>query len=121
MAGEGEEVCAQLLEVDRETRRGLRAVEQDRDAAVVGQPDDVFHRGMGADGVGDVGTRDDLRALREQRLVGLEIEGARVVDRDHAKLCPLFEAQLLPGNEVRVVLERAHDHLVALAHVCAAV
>ena len=77
VAGEGVEIDVEILDVDVEVHRALAAIGQHRDAARMGERDDLLHRRDGAEHVGHVGDCDDLRARRQQRLEGLEVEGCR--------------------------------------------
>ncbi len=107
------EIAVELADVDREVGHRLRAVDQDRHAAGVGELDHLAHRVDGAEGVGDVDHSDDLRALRQQPLVLLEDDVAVVVDRDHLEDRAALLAQQLPGDDVGVVLHGRDQDLVA--------
>ncbi len=61
------------------------------------------------------------RARPEQALVLLEDDLAALVDRRDAQLGALLRAELLPGDDVRVVFEPRDDDLVAGPDVPAAV
>src|SRR5581483_7617354 len=71
--------------------------------------------------IGNVSDSDDLCARANQFLELVQQQLALIVDRDDAQLRALLLAQNLPGNDVRVVLHRADEHLVACTDVCASV
>ena len=68
-----------------------------------------------AEHVGDVGDRDELGPLADQRLELVEKELASVADRCNPQLCASPLADHLPGDDVRVVLHLGDEDLVALA------
>ncbi len=74
----------------------------------------------GAERVRDLGHRDELRARAEQARVLLEDHLAAVGDGHDLERRALLPRQQLPRDDVRVVLERREDDLVAGAEVLAA-
>ncbi len=104
VAGDRVEVDAERGDVERHLRRRLGAVGDDDRAGVVGHRADLGERVLGAEDVGDVGDREELRAAFEQPAQRVQIEQAVVVDRRPVDLRPDPLGQLLPGHDVRVVL-----------------
>jgi hypothetical protein len=119
--GESVEVAIQVAHVDFQMRRGLRAVEQDGDVLTVRQLDDPFNRVDRAERVRNVRDGDHLDALVEHPRELFDQQLAVVVDLDHAQLRPLLFAEHLPRDDVRVVLHRGDDDLVAFVDEFAAV
>ncbi len=117
MAGDRVEVDAELGDVDRHLRRRLGAVGEDQRAGLVGQARDLGQRVLGAEHVGDVGDRDQLRPALEQRREGLHVEQPVVVDRRPVDLRPDPLGELLPGDDVGVVLHLGQEDAVAGADV----
>ena len=64
VAGEDIEIATNILHVDVEVDRGLCPIEQDRNAAGMGATHNLLHRHHGAEHVGHMGERHDLRARR---------------------------------------------------------
>ena len=75
----------------------------------------------GAQHVGDVAHRHDLRAVGEEALVGLEVDLAAVGDGDLDDPATLANGELLPGHDVGVVLQLGDQDVVTLLHPCVAV
>ena len=113
MSGEGVEVAAQIADVDGQVRHRLRAVHQHRHAARVGPLDDGADRVDGAERVGDVSDREKAGARPEQPLQLVELQLSALVDAGDPQRGAALRAEQLPGNQVRVVLERRDQHLVA--------
>ena len=114
VAGEDEEVAAEILHVDRQVHGRLAAVDQHRNAALVRDAADLLDRHDRPGDVRHVDDRDHLRPLGQELLEGFEVERAVVVDRrplDH-RAAPF--AMEVPGHDVGVVLEDGDDDLVAL-------
>ena len=113
VAGEGVEIAAQRLDVDRPVRGALGAVEDQERAHRVGgvaQAPDLGHR------TGDVGGMrdgDDPRPRRNHVVQAVVVESALLGDRDRAdpRTHPL--GRHLPGDDVAVVLELRDQDLVA--------
>src|ERR1700694_2899714 len=55
---------------------------------------------------------DDLRALIEQSAQKLQIDPAVRRELADSELRALFPGEHLPGDEVRVMIERSHDYLI---------
>ena len=71
-----------------------------------------------AERVRDVVERDDLRARPDERREMVDVDrGRRSSGRQMRSLAPVVDRELLPGDEVGVVLEPRDDDLVAGAHV----
>ena len=107
VAGERVEVAAERLHVDGEVGCRLRAIDQDRHAAGVGQVGDGADRVDRADGVGNVGQRQQAGARPDPGGQLVERQLAVVGDGGGDEAGALLLAQHLPGDDVRVVLQRA--------------
>ncbi len=75
----------------------------------------LAHRVDGAEDVGGVGEREDLGALGQQTVEAVQVEPALVGDRHPAQGRAGAARQLLPRDEVGVVLHLGDEHLVARA------
>ena len=109
--GDGDEVGAERLHVEADVRRGLGGVAgEDRAALVrpVGEPAGVGDR---AERVRDDVRGDDLHVLEVGDRVEQQV--AVVVDRDDPEVGAGAVRDVLPGDEVRVVLELGREHDVA--------
>jgi len=115
VAGEDVEVRVERLHVDLEVHGALAAVDQHRDVAGMGAGDHVGDRHDGAGDVGHVRDRDHLRAWRERRLEGVEIEAAVVAHVDELQHRALPLAQEVPRHDVGMMFENGDDDLVARA------
>ena len=111
------EVAVERLHVHFQVRGRLGAVDQDGNPLRVSEAHDLADRVDGAQSVGDVGDRDDLRPIGQKPLELCQDELSAQVDRDHLQLRPFFLAQHLPGDDVGVVLEGRDQHFVARSHV----
>ena len=120
MPGEGQEVTADGRYVDRHVRRGLGGVDQDQCACLVRHGSDLANRVDGPQRVAHVGHRQQLRMRRQLRAQVVEIEAAVVADRDVVEGGAHLAGQLLPGNDVGVVLELGGHHPVSGTQVGAA-
>ena len=114
MPGEDQEVRAQLGDVDRRVRHRLRAVDQHQRADLVRPGDDLAERVDRAEDVRLLGDRDELGALVDHRRQVGEVEPAVVGEPEPAQGRAGALAQLLPGQQVGVVLHLGDDDLVAL-------
>ncbi len=112
--GEGEEVAAECRDVDAPVRSSLRRVD-DHDRALLVRPGgERLDRVDRPQRVRDEGGRDDLdAALLFDHFERIELQLAAAVDGDRAELRAGTLCDLLPGNEVRVVLELGRDNDVA--------
>ena len=117
MAGEDVEVAADALHIYRYVGDGLGAVQQDGDAAGVGQLHDLLRRVDGAEGIGLVDDGHQLGAVSEQLFVLVQQQLAVVVDGDDLEVGALFLAQNLPRDDVGVMLHSRNDDFIALAYV----
>ena len=99
--------------VDRPVRRVVDGVRPGERAGVVRELHEASHVGSGADGVGGDGEGDDARPLGEEPfdvvVVDLELVGEPGDADDDAEVV----GELEPGRDVRVVVERSDDDLVA--------
>ena len=120
MAAEGVEIHAQVVEAHADVRRALCAVAHHQRAGAARDGGDLAHGIHRAERVGDVIEGYHLGARRDEEAQRLEIhmmvrcEGAHVEQRPHGP------RELLPRDEVGVMLQRSHDDLVTRAHVRAA-
>ena len=117
VAGDGDEVGAERLHVDRAVRCRLRRVDDADRALVVGPGGEPRNVVDGAERVRDETRRDDLDVAPGERVERVELQLARVVERDHLEVRPGAAGDRLPGHEVRVVLELGDEHEVAGAEV----
>ena len=122
VAGEGVEVAAQRLNVDRAVGGGLRAVDDQDGAAIVGprgQRRDVVD---GAERVGDVGDGDQLDVLDGgQALLRVGVEAAVVGQAQVVQRGAGLLGEELPRHQVRVVLHLGGDDRITGADEGAAV
>ena len=115
---EAEEVDAERLHVDAAVRDGLRGVDDHDRALLVGPGGEPVDRVDRAERVGDEVRGDDLDPACLRDLVEpVEAQLAGVFDPDHAELGAGALRDLLPGDEIRVVLELGDDGDVAGAEV----
>ena len=110
----GEEVGADRLDVDRQVRRGVDGVHERQAARLVGPVDELGDRVDGPDRVGRPAERDQLRALVEDGVEGLDVErdvvGADVHGPDDE---PAVRGGAPPRPHVRLVVQRRHHDRVA--------
>ncbi len=120
MAGEDVEIAIDVLHVHRQMHRALAAIDQDRNAARMGEPHDLLHRHDRAEHVRHMGDGDHLGARRKR---GLEILKPEFAFRRHRNPFQLRAAPLaveMPGHDVGMVLHDGEHDLVALADAHAA-
>ncbi len=115
MTAEGIEVAVEGRDVDGHVGHRLGAVDQHQGADGVGGLGDLANRQHRPEGVRHVGHGDQTRMGADARGHVLEPHLARVGDGRDDELRPALVAHLLPGHDVRVVLEGAHEHLITLA------
>ncbi|OEI67394.1 hypothetical protein Cus16_2994 [Curtobacterium sp. ER1/6] len=113
--GERGEVDAELLHVERTVRRRLAGVEHDEGAVLVRGGDDLRHGRDHAGDVRHVREGDDPGPVGDAR--GRVVGGPRAVvgDRHPAERRTGQGRELLPRDEVRVVLGLGDEYLVARA------
>ena len=111
--GEGVEVDPELGDVNRQLRRRLRPVDEHQGACRVGQLGDLGDRVERAEHVRDVGHRDELRLAGERGLEVLADQRSVVVDADPVDLGAHGLGELLPGNDVGVVLHHGQHQPIA--------
>ena len=112
MRREGEKVAAKLAHVYAHVRHGLRAVDHHVGAHLVRALGDHGNIVLNAQDVGDLRHRDDLGA--QANLCG-NLLGRDAVVLVHAQVDQVgagLAADLLPRDEVRVVLHDGDDHVV---------
>ena len=93
-------------------RDGLRSIDEGEGSLRLGGDDHLFHRVDGAEGVGDVADGEEIGALGEEGVEGLQIEGAVVEDGNDFELGTAAFAKHLPGDDVGVVLEVGDEDFV---------
>ena len=113
VAREGEEVAAELSDVDGDVRYGLRTVNHQVRPVLVRE---LRHTGDGigdAQDIGDVGGGNDLGLGTDLCLHLLVGDEAALVAVHVDELCANLLADLLPGDEVAVMLHDGDADLVA--------
>ena len=114
VAGEGDEVGAPGLHVGGEVGDVLRGVDHRDGAGVVGGAHQPVDREQRAEHVRHGREGDDLGAVDQPVEVG-EVEVAVGPDRDPAQLDAQLVVELVPGDDVGVVLELGeHDRVAGL-------
>ena len=113
VAGEHGEVDIERVEVEGQVRRGLAGVEHDEGADRVRQLDERRDGVDRAEHVGHVGERDHLGARADDLGRLIEPQLTVVVEADDPEGGTGARGELLPGNEVGVVLRLGDDDLVA--------
>ena len=88
VAGEAVEVAAERGDVDGDVRRGLRAVDQHRNAGGLRHAAKLCHRVDGAQRVGDVGDGQQARTLAQHPLGGGQVEFAGIRNRNRHVVAP---------------------------------
>ena len=114
MAGERVEVAVEILDVDREVRRGLRAVDDGGRPRGARECDEVAHGVHGAEGVRDMPEGGDAHVARGEltlEILGVEGAGGRDPCGDQGRSRAL--AGELPGHDVGVVFQFRHQDPVA--------
>ena len=115
---ECEEVAVELLHVDRVVRRGLRRVDDHDRSLVVGPGCKSLDRVDRAERIRDEVVGDDLDVPQSCDLVErVEAELAVRVERDRGEGRAVALGDVLPRDEVRVVLELRDEHDVPRAEV----
>lgn len=121
MPGEGEEVGAQLPYVHGAVGHGLGAVDHHQRPDGVRAVGDQPYRIESAEDVRLMGEGDDLRPLVEEFVDTGQIEAALVREPEPVQGRAGALRELLPGDEVRVVLHlRDHDPVARAEPVCVA-
>ncbi len=111
VAGEGDEVGLQRLDVQHHVRRGLRGVDHDQRADRLGLAHDGFDRVDGAQQVGDQGEGDHLGLLGDQLVDVGQVEPALVGQPEPLQLRAGALREQLPRDDVGVVLHLRDDDL----------
>jgi hypothetical protein len=107
----------EVADVDREVADRLGAVDQDARVVAVGERRHLLDGRHGSEHVRGMAEGDELRPRAEQVLERRHVDPAALVERDDFEIRPLVVGEQLPGHDVRVVLERRQDDLVARADV----
>ena len=115
VAGEGEEIGTQGLDVDGQMGGGLGGIDHDERAGLFRGGGHFGDRVDGAEGVGNPGEGEDFGALAEERGEGVLIKRAVVVAGNHleGRAGPL--AEHLPRDDVRVVFQGGNEDFVAFS------
>ena len=121
VAGERVEIAIQVLHVDRQVRRRLRAVDQHRHAARMRERDHLFDRVDAAQRVGDMRRRrrSRVRSLNSASYSSTSSSPASLIGTTRI-VAPFSCGQHLPGHDVGVVLQHGQDDFVAGADELAA-
>ncbi len=98
--------------VEAQMRCRLARVEHGQRAHAAGEGDELRDGVHDAEHVRHVREGDDLGALADEVGCGVQVEHAVVEHGDVAQARPGAGGELLPGDEVRVVLDRRRDDLV---------
>ena len=98
-------------------RRGLSAVAERQRADILRNGGDLVHRIDGTERVRDVSERDHLGLARDERAQLFQIHFTRGRQLTDAELGAHRRSELLPGNEVGVMLHARHHHPVASPNV----
>ncbi len=112
VSGKDIPVSAERLHVHGLVGHGLRAVNEDARADGLGHRRHGLDRRDGAERIGDMRDRDDLRLRPEQLRVFVDQNLSVIVHRNDAQPGAAFRGNLLPGHDVRVMLQPADDDLV---------
>src|SRR5688500_14422144 len=95
-------------------RSALRAVNDDQRISLPPHHFcDLTHRIDGAQRVRNVAERDDTRPMSQHRSQSVEIDSPVTCQLADAETRAALDRQLLPGDEVRVMLERGDHYVVA--------
>jgi hypothetical protein len=104
VSGERQEVGAEGVDVGGDVRDVLARVDARQGTGRVGGIGEHPHRGDGADHVRHGRERQELRPVEQAVEIG-EVQAAVVGEGDPAQLEAALGGQLLPGDDVGVVLE----------------
>ena len=114
--GEGGKVDPQRSQVDRQVRHRLAGVEDGQRADGMGRGGQLTDRVDCAEDIADVGEREDLGPLGQQAVQRGQVELATGGEVDPAQRRAGPPGQLLPRDEVGMVLHRGDEDLVAVVH-----
>ncbi|SLE02389.1 Uncharacterised protein [Mycobacteroides abscessus subsp. massiliense] len=120
MAREDEEVGAEFLQVDRQMRHRLCAVDEHTCAISVCDLDDLLGRGHRSQRVGNLSGRNQFGAWANQIFQLGEQQVAGIVHRGHLDHGAGLLRNQLPRNDIGVVFQVGDDDLVAVPQVLAA-
>ena len=112
MPGERDEVRAERGDVDGDVRHRLRAVQQHQRTDLPGPGDEDVDGVDGAEQVGVVHHRDELRALVDELVELRQVEPALVGEAEPAQRRAGALGEQLPRHDVGVVLHLGDDDLV---------
>ena len=117
MACEYVEVCPQISDVDVEMNGALRAVHQDGDAALMGEPDHLLDRRRRSQDIRHLRDSDDPGSLIQGPLKRVDREGTIIANVDPPQYGPLAFAMEMPRHNVGVMLHYAERNFVARTNV----
>ncbi|MNC43117.1 hypothetical protein D3C75_919650 [compost metagenome] len=117
MAGQCVEIAIQRLNIHLHMRGALRSVHNDYSAVAVSDSRQLFNRMGNAHYIGDIRYGDDLGLIRNRLLGILKRDGPVLLQRNELQGCSCLLRQLLPWNEVAVMLHLGDDDLVAFTNV----
>jgi len=107
------EIHVQGLHIHRRVGNALGSVQQDQGTMPMGDRDHLLNGRDRAQGIGDLGEGDQLRAGVEQMLVRFQDHLAGVIHWGDPQPGSLLMGQLLPGHDVGVMLEMGEHDLIA--------
>ena len=113
MRAEGIEVRSDRLDIGTRMCDGLRSVDEDEGTSFVRQARDFGYGIDRAEDVADMGDGDKARTLTEQGAIGIHIDLTYGRQGDDTQMRPATLAHHLPRHDIRVVLHRTDDDLVA--------
>src|SRR5439155_19316845 len=113
VAAEAVEVDIELVDIERQVGRRLRAIAHDQCAHAARNGGDIADGIDRAERVGDMAECNDFRSTVHQRRKLVEIHTAVRGYGADAELSPTLDGELLPRDEVGVMFEARDDELVA--------
>ncbi len=112
--GAGQEVAAQVLNVDRPVRGVVHGVDERQRAGGFGHADDVLDRVDGADRVGGISEGDQFRSRAQVAFVVVEVQRAvRLADVHDAHGRAAILRHQVPGRIIGVVVQAGQKDFVA--------
>ena len=106
------EIDVEVIETDTQVRGALRPVTHHQCVGGPRDAHDVAHRIQRPHGIRHVVERDDLRARTHERAQRLEVDALIVREGANEERRAACDGELLPRDEVRMVLECGDDDLV---------
>ncbi len=108
--GADQKIAIQLPDIETLMHSGLRRIHQHRHARDMGDAHNIRHRRQRAQHIGHGGDGEKFDACIQQGWQHRQIQFAIFLHRDHAQRGAGFLRQLLPGQEIGVMFERADDN-----------